>query len=67
MPSTDPLLTPSEAGEQLRKHEKSVRLLCQTKQIRHLVEYGPSGQPRYKIPQSAVDEYIQRHMVRRTA
>ena len=36
-------------------------------EIRHIAEYGPTGQPRYKIPQSAIDEYLQRHMVARTA
>lgn len=67
MPANDPLLLPKEAGLQLRKHEKTIRMMCAAGEIRHIAEYGPTGQPRYKIPQSAIDEYLQRHMVARTA
>jgi hypothetical protein len=67
MSKNDPLLLPREAGEQLRKHAVTIRTMCAAKEIRHIVEYGPTGQPRYKIPQSAIDEYLQRHMVARRA
>lgn len=67
MSKNDPLLIPREAGEQLRMHEKTIRLMCAAGQLRHVAVYGPSGQPRYKIPQSAIDEYLQRHMVARRA
>lgn len=60
---TDPLLRPKEAALRLRKHEKSVRILCAAGKLRHVRTDGG----RYLIPESAIDEYIRLHTVSRTA
>ena len=67
MTADDPLLTPREAGLQLRRSDKYVRLLAQTGKLRHIATTGPGGQARYLIPQSAIDEYLRAHTVRRIA
>lgn len=66
MAEVELLLSPKQAGERLRMHEKSVRILCAGGKLRHVL-LGTAVQPRYKIPESAIDEYLRAHMVRRTA
>ena len=60
------LFTPKQAAPLLGMHEKSVRILCAGGKLRHVL-LGTNVQPRYKIPESAIDEYLRAHMVRRTA
>lgn len=64
---TEPLLTPAEAAPLLggKTTAATVRILCAGRQIRHMVTFGPRGQARYRIPESAIDEYIRAHTIQR--
>ena len=64
---TEPLLTPAEAAPLLggKTTAATVRILCAGHKIRHMVTFGEKGQARYRIPVSAIDEYVRAHTIQR--
>ncbi len=54
---------PEDVAPRLHTSAKGVRILCQTRQIRHIAIPRGEGSPRYLIPESAVAEYLQQHTV----
>lgn len=65
MSTTEVLLTPRQAAAQLHKSPRSVRELCSSRQITHIVTTGPKGQARYRITQSAITAFLREHTVTR--
>lgn len=65
MSTTEVLLTPRQAAEQLGKSARTVRELCSSREITHIEMTGPKGQPRYLIAQSAINTWLREHTVTR--
>ncbi|MEH1498423.1 helix-turn-helix domain-containing protein [Cutibacterium avidum] len=65
MNTTEVLLTPRQAAEQLGKSARTVRKMCSTREITHIETTGPKGQARYRISQSAIAAFLREHTVTR--
>jgi len=65
MSTTEVLLTPRQAAEQMNMSPRAVRELCSSRQITHIETTGPQGQARYRIAQSAIAAFLREHTVTR--
>jgi len=65
MNTTEALLTPRQAAEQLHMSPRAVRELCSSRKITHIETTGPKGQARYRITQSAINAWMREKTVTR--
>lgn len=58
MNTTEAFFTPRQAAEQLPMSARTVREMCSSRKITHIMTTGPKGQARYHITQSTINAWL---------